>query len=161
MDTLVIKRYLLYIDSEVLFIKQKGGYMRDILYVPQRVCVALFAICVIFIAEREVADMIRDSWHLDKVAHFLVSFSLAVIFLWVTSLRYHGNTAKAKKAAFLLALIFGILWEVWEAAAIFSGAATFGWDYGVDTLFDLIADATGALWYLMSDFFRFDDESSL
>lgn len=125
--------------------------------IPKRVLLAVFSICVIVIAMRHISANTLVLWEIDKLAHMSVSFLLAVICLWIFQLRYHTNEQKAKKAAFIFVLAFGIMWEASEFFGVkpaiffaFPGIQSGGWNYGLDTGLDLIFDACGALWYLYS-----------
>lgn len=127
----------------------------DTMRIPKRVLLVLFSIGVIFIVMRQIPSQTVLSWEIDKIAHFSVSWLLAVIFLWYSQTRYQINGQKAKKTAFLWVLMLGILWEVTEFSGLkatniftFPGVRNEWLNYGVDTGLDLMFDACGAIWYL-------------
>lgn len=129
----------------------------DTLHIPKRVLLALFSICAVFIIVRQIPSQTAFAWGIDKIAHFLISWMFAVIFLWFSRIRYQISEQKAKKTAFLWVLFIGILWEIAElfdlkqgGAPAFPGIQKEWLYYGMDTVFDLISNACGALWYLYS-----------
>lgn len=130
---------------------RKTGTMR----IPKRVLLVLFSIGVIFIVMRQIPSQTVLSWGIDKIAHFSVSWLLAVIFLWYSQTRYQINGQKAKNTAFWWVLLLGVLWEISEifdlkrtAAPAFPETQSEWLQYGIDTALDLIFDACGAIWYL-------------
>lgn len=139
--------------------------------IPRRVPIALFAICVIFFVVREIPSKIFVFYWLDKPAHFLVSFSLAVLFLWIAQLRYHENAVKAKRSAFWLTLTVGVVWEMRELFLLlyvppqpmlaFPIVNIGSIDYAIDTIIDVCMNASGAVWYLyLPEIFSSGDPAS-
>lgn len=129
----------------------------EITFIPKRVLLALFSICAVFIIVRQIPLQTTLVWGIDKIAHFLVSWLLAIIFLWISRIRYQINGSKAKKTTFLWVLFLGILWEIAElfdlkqgGAPAFSGTQNEWLHYGIDTGLDLMFDACGTIWYLYS-----------
>lgn len=111
--------------------------------------VLLLAIMLVVIWVRNVSPAVLMRYQLDKVAHFSVSFLLAMLFYAVFE-QYWWGTFRTAVFASGWALILGWVREIAEYLDFVANAEKLSLHYGVEITHDLLANFCGVFAFLLA-----------